>query len=130
MATNRPGALVDPLETESLDTFRALTRALRMHYEVFGEHEVHADGSSSEVGVDIRMWGAHARGARPMPGCRLCMELHARMCELARWATAGCTELTWEILPYSPALYWEDAQKATRSASRSAASSSMRPAGS
>ena len=113
MATNTTvSEVVDPLDPESLNGFRALTRSLRIHYEAFSETEVHANGSASEVGVDIRMWGAHSRDARPKPGCHLCTELHARMCELARWATVGCTELTWEVLPYSPALYWEEAQKA------------------
>lgn len=68
-----------------LEELRALVRRLHVHYDVEPELDVRR-GARVKVGVIVRLWGVHAKGARPLPGCAKCQEIVARLKLVAEYA--------------------------------------------
>lgn len=82
-----------------------LVRDNRLHFEV--EPEIAIRGNERvKVGFEVRLWAAHERGARALPGCAKCRDLVAELRRVAEWAIPAEHRPTRiEIEPFQPALY-------------------------
>lgn len=89
-----------PEQTEEL---RALVRRLHVHYDVEPELELRGR-ARVRVGLIVRLWGVHAKGSGPLPGCEKCHEIVSHLERVAEYALND-TSLRFEFEPFRPALY-------------------------
>ena len=78
---------------------------LHVHFDVVPDVEVRGDHRIT-IGWDVRLWGRHPRGARPLPGCPKCAPITRDLRAIAERliprepGTATCI-----VLPFERALY-------------------------
>jgi hypothetical protein len=68
-----------------LAELRTTVQRLHVHYDV--EPELDLQGRTRvKVGLIVRLWGVHAKGAKALPGCTKCWEVVAELRKLAEFA--------------------------------------------
>ena len=68
-----------------LPELRTTVQRLQVHYDV--EPELDLQGRTRvKVGLIVRLWGVHAKGARALPGCAKCHEVVAQLQKIAEFA--------------------------------------------
>jgi hypothetical protein len=90
-----------PREIEEL---RALVRRLHVHYDVEPELDLRG-GARVRIGLFVRLWGVHAKGSGPLPGCPKCREIFSRLQLVAEYALEGETSMQIALEPLRRALY-------------------------
>lgn len=86
------------------EDLRALVRRLRVHYDVEPELEL-IGGARVKVAQIVRLWGVHAKGSGPLPGCEKCHEIISRLERVAAYVLDDATSMQFEVEPFRPALY-------------------------
>lgn len=100
-------------DAAALERAAELGRRHRMHYELEPEVHFERDGAKRRVGIRIRISGAHPRGSAPQPGCTLCRSVHEALQQVADAVLPPVSAaMRWELLPFSPSLYWAPADDA------------------
>lgn len=88
-----------------LTELRTTVQRFHVHYDV--EPELDLQGRTRvKVGLIVRLWGVHAKGARALPGCPKCREVVAELGKLAEFAIdhdAGSLRV--EVEPMNRRLY-------------------------
>jgi hypothetical protein len=87
-----------------LEELRVLVRRLHVHYDVEPELEVR-EGARVKVGLLVRLWGVHAKGAGALPGCEKCREIFSRLGLVAQYALDQDTSMRIALEPLRRALY-------------------------
>ena len=69
----------------NVEGLRATVQRLHVHFDV--EPEIDLQGRTRiKVGLIVRLWGVHAKGAKALPGCAKCHEVVAELRKLAEFA--------------------------------------------
>lgn len=90
--------------TTGIEELRALVRRLHVHYDVEAELEPRGD-ARVRIGSLLRLWGVHAKGSRPLPGCAKCREIIKRLELVAEYALDHDTSMQIAFEPLRRALY-------------------------
>jgi hypothetical protein len=77
---------------------------LHVHYDVEPEREMRG-GARVKVALIVRLWGVHAKGSGPLPGCEKCHEIVSHLERVAEYALDSDTSIQFEVEPFRPALY-------------------------
>ena len=88
----------------NVEELRSLVRRLHVHYDVESELEVR-NGARVKVGLLVRLWGVHAKGAGALPGCAKCHEIVSRLRLIAEYALDHDTSMQIALEPLRRALY-------------------------
>ena len=97
--------------TESMQALRELVRAHRVYYEVRPEMHV-GEGERTQIGFQLSLWASHPHGARALPGCPKCSDLHRDLRRIAEWIIPREERASrYEIEPFDRALYASTRQK-------------------
>jgi hypothetical protein len=88
----------------ALDRLRASAERLHLHFDV--EPELAPCGEMrATLGLVVRLWGVHAKGARALPGCPKTRAIAAHLRDIAGYALAGDAGALGELEPVRRALY-------------------------
>ena len=89
----------------TLAALRGIVEARRIFYELAPEITLLGE-ERWPVGYELKLWAAHEKGARALPGCRKCQDIVEDLRRIATWLTGpGGRESAWELQPFDRALY-------------------------
>jgi hypothetical protein len=89
----------------TMDDYRLIVARHHVHFDVAPEVTFVGD-VPRKVGFQLRLWGAHQKGARALPGCPKCLPIVEDLRRLARGVLPPDDRPTRAILePFEPALY-------------------------
>ena len=76
----------DATETApTLEELRMLVQDHRVCWEVLPEKIPVKDEAPLKVGFDLMLYGTHAEGEHPTPGCEKCKEIYRDLRKMANW---------------------------------------------
>ena len=87
-----------------LEELRSLARRLHVHFDVEPELDLQ-NGARVRVGLLVRLWGVHAKGAGALPGCTKCHEIVSRLKLILEYALDRDTSMHVAVEPFRRALY-------------------------
>ncbi len=89
----------------TLAALRGIVEARRIFYELAPEIALLGE-ERWPVGYELKLWAAHEKGARALPGCRKCQDIVEDLRRIAAWLTGpGGRDSAWELQPFDRALY-------------------------
>lgn len=87
------------------ERLRDVVRTRRVYYEVTSEVDF-VGAERRQVGYELKLWAAHEKGARALPGCPKCWDIVEDLRRIAEWLAEGEEAATrWEVQPFDRALH-------------------------
>ena len=70
---------------ETVEELQALVRQHRVCWDVLPEQIPVKESPLLKVGFDLNLYGTHALGEHPMPGCEKCKHIFNDLRKIAQW---------------------------------------------
>ncbi len=70
---------------QTVKELQSLVQRDRVCWEVLAEQVPIQGDKPLSVGFDLMLYGAHAPGDHPIPGCEKCTQIYRDLCRIAQW---------------------------------------------